>query len=165
MHSRVGDRTHDRPMVSSRHREDRELSFLAVDMILQRLPELIERDRALHKRGLGMNVTQRLDLKCPSHLFRGKAVTEAETHSLWLTEDQIIGVLREHEAGVKTAELCRKHGISDATFYNWKAKYGGMTVSEAARLRTLEDENRRLKRLLAESMLDVSALKDLLGKN
>jgi len=76
------------------------------------------------------------------------------------TEDQIIGVLREHEAGVKTAELCRKHGISDATFYNWKAKYGGMTVSEAARLRTLEDENRRLKKLLAELMLDVSALKD-----
>ena len=64
------------------------------------------------------------------------------------TEDQIIGVLREDEAGVKTAELCRKHGISDATFYNWKAKYGGMTVSEAARLRTLEDENRRLKKLL-----------------
>lgn len=63
------------------------------------------------------------------------------------------------------AELCRKHGISDATFYNWKAKYGGMTVSEAARLRALEDENRRLKKLLAESMLDVSALKDLLGKN
>jgi putative transposase len=80
-------------------------------------------------------------------------------------EDQIIGVLREHEAGVKTADLCRKHGISDATFYNWKAKYGGMTVSETARLRALEDENRRLKKLLAESMLDVSALKDLLGKN
>jgi len=80
------------------------------------------------------------------------------------TEDQIIGVLREHEAGVKTAELCRKHGISDATFYNWKAKHGGMTVSEAARLRMLEDENRRLKKLLAESMLNVSALKDLLGK-
>ena len=79
-------------------------------------------------------------------------------------EDQIIGVLREHEAGVKTAELCRKHGISDATFYNWKAKYGGMTVSEPARLRTLKDD-RRLKKLLAESMLDVSALKDLLGKN
>jgi putative transposase len=80
-------------------------------------------------------------------------------------EDQIIGVLREHEAVVKTAELCRKHGISDATFSNWKAKYGGMTVSEAARLRTLEDENRRLKKLLAQSMLDVSALTDLLGKN
>jgi putative transposase len=81
------------------------------------------------------------------------------------TEDQIIGVLREHEAGMKTAELCRKRGISDATFYNWKAKDGGMTVSEAARLRALADENRRLKKLLAESMLDVSALKDLLGKN
>jgi putative transposase len=81
------------------------------------------------------------------------------------TEDQIIGVLREHEAGVKTADLCRKHGISDATFYTWKSKYGGLTVSDAARLRTLEDENRRLKKLLAESMLDVSALKDLLGKN
>ena len=80
------------------------------------------------------------------------------------TEDQIIAVLREHEASVKTAELCRKHCISDATFYNGKARYGGMTVSEAARLRTLEDENRRLKKLLAESMLDVSALKDLLGK-
>jgi putative transposase len=81
------------------------------------------------------------------------------------SEEQIIGVLREHEAGMKTAELCRTHGISDATFYNWKAKYGGLTVSDAARLRALEDENRRLKKLLAESMLDVSALKDLLGKN
>ena len=68
------------------------------------------------------------------------------------TEDRIIGVLREHEAGVKTAKLCRKHGISDATFYNWKAKYGGMTVSEAARLRTLEDENRRLKKLLLAAL-------------
>ena len=81
------------------------------------------------------------------------------------TEEQIIAVLREHDAGVKTAELCRKYGISDATFYNWKAKFGGMTVSEAARLRALEDQNRRLKKLLAESMLDVSALKDLLAKN
>ena len=81
------------------------------------------------------------------------------------SEEQIIAVLREHDAGVKTADLCRRHGISDATFYNWKAKYGGMTVSEAARLRTLEDENRRLKKLLAESMLDNAALKDLLGKN
>ena len=80
------------------------------------------------------------------------------------TEDQIIGVLREHEAGVETVDLCRKHGISDATFYNWKSKYGGLTVSDAARLRALEDENRRLKKLLAESMLNVSALRDLLGK-
>ena len=81
------------------------------------------------------------------------------------SEEQIIGVLREHEAGVKTAELCRKHGISDATFYNWKAKYGGLGPSDVQRLKGLEDENRRLKKLLAESMLDVSALKDLLGKN
>jgi putative transposase len=81
------------------------------------------------------------------------------------TEEQIIAVLREHEAGAKAGDLCRKHGISDATFYTWKSKYGGMTVSEAARLRTLEDENRRLKKLLAESMLDNAALKDLLGKN
>jgi len=80
-------------------------------------------------------------------------------------EDQIIGVLREHEASVKTAELCRKHGISDATFYNWKAKHGGMTVLKAARLQAIEDENRRLNKLLAESMLDVSALKNCLGKN
>ena len=81
------------------------------------------------------------------------------------TEEQIIAVLKESEAGAKTKELCRRHGISEATFYNWKAKYGGLTVSDAARLRALEDENRRLKKLLAESMLDVSALKDLLGKN
>ena len=70
------------------------------------------------------------------------------------TEEQIITVLREHEAGAKTADLARKHGISEATLYNWKAKYGGMDVSEARRLRTLEDENRKLKKLLAESMLD-----------
>ena len=81
------------------------------------------------------------------------------------SEEQIIGVLREHEAGAKTAEVCRRHGISDATFYKWKAKYGGLDVSEARRLKSLEDENRRLKKLLAESMLDNAALKDLLGKN
>ena len=81
------------------------------------------------------------------------------------TEDQIIGVLAEHEAGLKTKELCRKHGISDATFYNWKAKFSGMTVPETARLRTLEEENRRLKKLLAESVLDNAVLKDLLRKN
>src|SRR6266536_1718505 len=74
------------------------------------------------------------------------------------TEEQIIGVLREHEAGAKTADLARKHGISEATLYNWKAKYGGMDVSEAKRLRLLEDENRKLKKLLAESMLDNAAL-------
>jgi len=81
------------------------------------------------------------------------------------SEEQIIGILCEHEAGAKTPELCRRHGISDATFYKWKAKYGGLEVSEARRLKSLEDENRRLKKLLAESMLDNAALKDLLGKN
>ncbi len=80
------------------------------------------------------------------------------------TEDQIIGVLKEHEAGAKVADLCRKHGMSDATFYTWKSKYGGMDVSEAKRLRALEDENAKLKRLLADTMLDNAALKDLLGK-
>ena len=80
------------------------------------------------------------------------------------TEERIIAVLREHEAGAKTGELARKHGISEATLYNWKAKYGGMEVSEAKRLRMLEDENRKLKKLLAESMLDNSALKELLAK-
>lgn len=80
------------------------------------------------------------------------------------TEDQIIGVLKEHELGAKTADLCRKHGISEATFYNWKSRYGGMDVSEARRLKALEDENRKLKKLLAESILDNAALKDLLSK-
>ena len=80
------------------------------------------------------------------------------------TEEQIIGVLREAEAGAKTADLCRRHGISSATFYNWKAKFGGMEVSEAKRLRALEDENAKLKRLLADSMLDQAALKELLSK-
>lgn len=80
------------------------------------------------------------------------------------TEEQIIGILREQEAGAKTADVCRKHGISDATFYNWKAKHGGLDVSEAKRLKTLEDENGRLKRLLAEAMLDNAVLKDLVAK-
>ena len=74
------------------------------------------------------------------------------------TEEQIIGVLREAEAGAKTADLARKHGISEATLYNWKAKYGGLEVSEAKRLRALEEENAKLKRLLAEAMLDNAAL-------
>lgn len=80
-------------------------------------------------------------------------------------EEQIIGILREQEAGVKTADVCRKHGISPATFYKWKAKFGGLGVSDVARLRTLEDENGKLKRLLAESLLDNTVLKDLLAKN
>ncbi len=80
------------------------------------------------------------------------------------TEEQIIGVLKEHEAGAKTADLARKHGVSEATLYNWKAKYGGMDVSEAKRLKQLEDENAKLKKLLAEQMLDVAALRELLAK-
>ena len=80
------------------------------------------------------------------------------------TEEQIIAVLKEHELGAKTTDLCRKHGISEATFYNWKSKYGGMDVSEARRLKALETENAKLKRLLADAMLDNAALKDLLGK-
>ena len=79
-------------------------------------------------------------------------------------EEQIIAVLREHEAGAKTADLARKHGISEATLYNWKSKFGGLDVSEARRLRSLEEENRKLKKLLAESMLDQAALKELLTK-
>lgn len=81
------------------------------------------------------------------------------------TEEQIIGVLKEAEAGAKTADLARKHGVSEATLYNWKAKYGGMEVSEAKRLRALEDENAKLKRLLADQMLEAAALRELLSKN
>jgi putative transposase len=80
------------------------------------------------------------------------------------TEEQIIAILREQEAGVPVADLCRKHGLSSPTFYKWKAKYGGLDVSEARRLRALEDENAKLKRMLADAMLDNVALKDLLGK-
>ena len=80
------------------------------------------------------------------------------------TEEQIIGILREQESGVATAEVCRRHGVSSATFYKWKAKFGGMDVSEARRLKALEDENAKLKRMLADAMLDNVALKDLLGK-
>ena len=80
------------------------------------------------------------------------------------TEEQIIGFLKEAQAGVSVPDLCRKHGVSDASIYKWKAKYGGMDVSEAKRLKSLEEENTRLKRLLADAMLDNSALKDLLGK-
>jgi putative transposase len=80
------------------------------------------------------------------------------------TEEQIIGVLKEAEAGAKVADLARKYGISEATFYNWKAKFGGMTVSEAQRLKELESENAKLKRLLADAMLDNAALKDVVGR-
>jgi len=80
------------------------------------------------------------------------------------TEEQIIGVLKEAEAGMKVFELCRKHGISEPTYYNWKAKYGGMTVSEAKRLKALEQENNQLKRLLADAHLDIAALKDVVQR-
>lgn len=80
------------------------------------------------------------------------------------SEEQIIGVLREHDAGASVAEVCRRHGMSTATFYAWKAKFGGMEVSEARRLKALEEENAKLKRLYADAMLDNTALKDLLAK-
>jgi len=80
------------------------------------------------------------------------------------TDEQFFGILKEHEAGMPVSELCRKHGVSDASIYKWKAKFGGMDISEARRLKTLEDENTKLKRLLADAMLDNAALKDLLGK-
>jgi putative transposase len=80
------------------------------------------------------------------------------------SEEQIIAILREQEAGARTEEVCRKHGISSATFYKWKAKYGGLEVSDARRLKALDDENRRLKKLLAEAMLDNAMLKDIAAK-
>jgi putative transposase len=80
------------------------------------------------------------------------------------TEEQTIGILREQDAGAKTADICRRHGISSATFYAWKSKFGGMDVSDAKRLKALEEENSKLKRLLAEAMLDQTALKDLLSR-
>lgn len=81
------------------------------------------------------------------------------------TEEQIIAILREQEAGAKTADVCRKHGVSGATFYKWKAAYGGMDVSQARKLKVLEDENARLKRLLADAMLDNAVLKEVASKN
>lgn len=81
------------------------------------------------------------------------------------TEEQIIGILKEHQAGLSAADLCRKHGLSDATFYKWRAKYGGMETSDAKKLKGLEDENRKLKKLLAESVMDNATLKEMLTKN
>lgn len=81
------------------------------------------------------------------------------------SEEQIIGVLKEAEAGAKVSELCRRHGISDATFYTWRSKYGGLEISEMRRLRQLEEENRRLKSIVADQALDLRALKDVLSKN
>jgi len=81
------------------------------------------------------------------------------------SEEQIIGILKEHQVGATAADLCRKHGISDATFYKWRSRFGGMEVSDAKRLKTLELENAKLKKMLAEQMLDVATLKEMLGKN
>ena len=81
------------------------------------------------------------------------------------SEEQIINVLKEQQAGVLVADLCRKHGISDATFYTWRTKYGGMEVSDTRKLKAVEEENRKLKKLLAEAMLDVATLREALGKN
>ncbi len=81
------------------------------------------------------------------------------------SEEQIIGILKEHQAGVGAKELCRKHGVSDATFYKWRSKFGGMEVPDVKKLKSLEAENAKLKKLLAEQMMDVSTLKEMLGKN
>ena len=81
------------------------------------------------------------------------------------SEEQIIGVLKEHQAGLAVVEICRRHGISDATFYTWRSKYGGLEVSDAKRLKALEEENRKLKKLLAEQMLDAATLREMLAKN
>ncbi len=81
------------------------------------------------------------------------------------SDEQIIGILKEHAAGMATADLCRKHGISDATFYKWRSRYGGLEVSEARRLKALQEENAKLKKLLAESVVDVATLREMLGKN
>ncbi len=81
------------------------------------------------------------------------------------SKEQIIGILKKHQAGLGAKELCRKHGVSDATFYKWRSKYGGMEVSDAKKLKALEAENAKLKKLLAEQMIDVSTLKEMLGKN
>lgn len=81
------------------------------------------------------------------------------------TEEQIVGILKEGEAGISVSDLCRKYGMSDATYYNWKAKYGGMVISDVKRLKALEDENRRLKHIVADQTLDIQALKAILAKN
>ena len=86
-------------------------------------------------------------------------------HKGRFTEEQIIKALKEHAAGVSVDDLCRKHGVSNATFYKWRSRYGGMEISDARKLKALEEENRKLKKLLAESMLDASTLKEVLGKN
>src|ERR1700679_4190920 len=101
----------------------------------------------------------------PPFLGRVRSLRETDMRKSRFTEEQIIKVLKEHAAGLSATELCRKHGISDATFYKWRSRYGGMEISDARRLKALEDENRKLKKLLAETMLDASTLKEISGKN
>jgi putative transposase len=98
-------------------------------------------------------------------LKRESVEKETDMRKSRFNEEKIIAVLAEQERGMATAEVCRKHGISQQTFYRWKAKFGGMDVSEARKLKTLETENARLKKLLADAMLDNAVLKDLLGKS
>ena len=90
--------------------------------------------------------------------------SQLQHHSRY-TEEQIIGILKQHQAGLGAKEICRKYGISDATFYKWRSRFGGMEVSDARKLKALEEENRKLKKLLAETALDAATLKEMLGKN